>query len=64
MDSPTGDGSATAERLDAQTAATVLDTLQQSTHRAIAVVRPRLVDGRMVDGVVVWLSDMAKYYDP
>lgn len=64
MDSPTGDGSATAERLDPQTAATVLDTLQHSTHRAIAVVRPRLVDGRMVDGVVVWLSDMAKYYDP
>ena len=64
MDSPAGDGDLSSLHLDPQTAATVLDALQQSTDRAIAVVQPKLVDGRLVDGTVLWLTDKAKYYDP
>ncbi|MFM7687579.1 MAG: hypothetical protein ACKPDI_16910, partial [Actinomycetota bacterium] len=64
MDSPAGDGAGSSLHLDAQTAAAVLDALQRSADRAIAVVQPKLVDGRLVDGTVLWLTDKAKYYDP
>ena len=64
MDSPATELADTGTPLDPRTATSVLGALQRTTHRAIAVVRPEVVDGRMVDGEVVWLSDMARYYDP
>jgi len=62
VDSPTIAGGTAP--LDPRTSATVLSTLQRTTDRAIAVVRPEMVDGRMVDGEVLWLSDKSRHYDP
>jgi len=64
VDSPATEVADTGTPLDPRTATSILGALQRTTHRAIAVVRPEVVDGRMVDGEVVWLSDMARYYDP
>jgi PAS domain S-box-containing protein len=57
----TGDGT---PHLDAETASVVLSTLEKFADRAIAVVRPVVADGVMVDGTIVWLSDTAHRMDP
>lgn len=42
----------------------VLNALQRSARRAAAMVQPELVDGKMVDGIVVWISDRAAQLEP
>ncbi len=44
--------------------ALLLSTLGKTASRAIAIVRPDVVDGVMVDGTIVWLSDKARRMDP
>lgn len=63
MDSTTDVGPNGGFQFDATTATTVLNALQRSAQRAVALVRPELVDGRMVDGTVMWLSDQAMQLD-
>ena len=50
--------------LDEGVAASLLDTLGKTSRRAIAIVRPEVVDGRMVDGTILWVSDRARRMDP
>ena len=50
--------------LDAGATATLLKTLGTTSRRAIAIVRPEVVDGRLVDGTILWVSDKARRMDP
>ena len=50
--------------LDEGLTASLLDTLGKTSRRAIAIVRPEVVDGRMVDGTILWVSDRARRMDP
>lgn len=42
----------------------ILDLLARRTPRAVAAVAPELVDGHMVDGTVVWMTQLARAFAP